>query len=154
MVDEDLAADSADPLGKVYFNAPGTASVRWDRGLGAVVEVWEGWANASEFKAMLDAGIEALRDNHGSRWFADCRLQRVLRKEDQKMALEWLPRALAAGMKRFAVVLPKSGLARANMKDHLSDASGVSLEMEYFETPDEAKRWLVRGDALTERAFG
>jgi len=131
-------------VGRVYFNVPGVASVSWAPSLQSVVETWEGWADATEFAAILEAGIQALRENNGSRWLADCRLQRVLRAADQKAGNEhWLPRALAAGLKRFAVVFPESGLAKANIQDHLRPAASARLDVAYFSTLEEARQWLT-----------
>lgn len=130
----------------VYFHVPGVASVRWDTTIHAVVETWEGWADADEFRAILDAGVRAMSENQGSRWLADCRLQRVLKAADQEAGNKrWLPRALAAGLKRFAVVLPASGLATANIQDHLRAAASKQLDMAYFATLDEAQDWILKG---------
>jgi hypothetical protein len=140
-----------EPQGKVYFHTQGTGSVRWDPGLKAVVETWEGWANATEFAAMLDAGVRALAENHGFRWLADCRRQRVLKAADQTRGnQEWLPRALAAGLKRFAVVLPESGLAKFNIQLHLGAAAATQMEVAYFATADEARRWVAETPARRE----
>ncbi|HEX9098065.1 MAG TPA: hypothetical protein VF956_01105 [Candidatus Dormibacteraeota bacterium] len=130
--------------GDLYFNAPGTASVRWDAGAATVVVEWEGWANSTEFAALLDAGFRALKAHSGSRVLADCRLQKVLLPADQERAdREWLPRALAAGLKRFAVILPVSGLARMNLKDSLDAIPSTSLEVEYFDSVEQAREWLA-----------
>jgi hypothetical protein len=127
----------------VYFNAPGVASVRWDDESRLVLVEWEGWANSTEFAALLDAEIHALRKHHGSRLLADCRRQKVLNPADQDRAnREWLPRALAAGLKRVAVVLPSSGLAEVNLKDSLGKALAGALDVAYFATADEAREWL------------
>lgn len=100
---------------------------------------------------MLEAGVSALVENHGSRWLADCRRQRVLKAADQKLGnQEWLPRALAAGLKRFAVVLPESGLAKSNIQVHLRTAADARLDVEYFATTDEARRWLAQITAKRE----
>jgi hypothetical protein len=128
-----------------YFHVPGVASVRWDPSIHAVVETWEGWADSDEFRAILDAGVQAMSENRGSRWLADCRLQRVLKAADQEAGnRRWLPLALAAGLKRFAVVLPASGLAKANIQDHLRAAASKQLDMAYFATLEEAQHWLVQ----------
>ena len=129
----------------VYFAAPGIASVKWD-GSGKLVFVeWEGWADSVEFAALLDAEIRALTEHQGSRLLADCRRQRVLRPEDQQKAnAEWLPRALAAGLKRFAIVLPTSVLAAMNLQGSLGKVATTALDVAYFERVDEARAWLTR----------
>jgi hypothetical protein len=129
----------------VYFNTPGVASVRWDRGAKLVVVEWEGWADSTEFKELLDAEIRALQKHRGSRLLADCRQQKVLNPADQERAnAEWLPRALAAGLTRFAVVLPKSGLAEMNIRDALGKVPDNALQVGYFATVEEGKAWLAR----------
>jgi hypothetical protein len=131
--------------GDLYFNAPGTASVRWESAGATVLVEWEGWANSTEFAAILDAEVRALKDHRGSRLLADCRLQKVLSPAGQERAgREWLPRALAAGLKRFAVILPASGLARMNLKDILDAVPSTRLEVGYFDTVDQAREWLAR----------
>ena len=131
--------------GNLYFNAPGIASVKWESAGATVLVEWEGWANSTEFAAMLDAGVRALKDHGGSRWLADCRRQRVLSPADQDRAdREWLPRALATGLKRFAVVLPVSGLAGMNLKDRLKEVPNAKLDIGYFDTVDQAREWLAR----------
>jgi hypothetical protein len=129
----------------VYFDAPGVASVKWDEDGQLVLVEWKGWANATEFSELLDAEIAALRRHRGSRMLADCRRQKGLSAVDQDRANEnWLPRALVAGLKRFAVVLPSSGLAAANLKERLGKVRPGALELAYFATPEEARAWLSR----------
>jgi len=133
------------PDSDVYFNAPGTASVRWDPTSKLVLVEWEGWADSTEFAALLDAEIRALSEHHASRLLADCRRQKVLRPEDQDRAdKEWLPRAIAAGLKRFAIVLPTSVLAAMNVQGRLSKVPSSTLDIAYFEKVDEARAWLIR----------
>ena len=129
--------------GDVYFNTPGVASVKWDQAAQLVMVEWEGWADSSEFEELLDAEIRALQQHRGSRVLADCRQQKVLNPADQERAnKEWLPRALAAGLKRFAVVLPKSGLAEMNIRDALGKVPDAALKVAYFATVEEGKAWL------------
>ena len=71
----------------VYFHTPGVASVTWDQSARLVMVEWEGWANLSEFAALLDAGVQALKDHRGSRLLADCRRQKVLSPADQGRAM-------------------------------------------------------------------
>jgi hypothetical protein len=138
-------SSAVSPLdGDLYFNSPGVAKVAWDEERATVLVEWEGWADSAEFAAMLDSGVEALKKHRGSRWLADCRRQRVLNPADTERAdREWLPRAVAAGLRRFAVVLPESGLAAMDIKDREATLS-ARLEVGYFASVDQAREWLAR----------
>ena len=130
--------------GATYFEHAGVASVRWEADTATVMVVWEGWADSAEFGALLDAEIAALNDHKGSRLLADCRRQRVLSPADQLRAdKEWTPRALAAGLKQFAIVLPQSALAAMNLRDLLAKVPKRVMEIGYFATVEEARAWLA-----------
>ena len=129
--------------GDIYFAAPGVASVRWEPEGELVVTEWEGWSDSEEFAALLAAEIQALTKHRGTRLLADCRRQKVLSPGDQDKDRQWLPRAVAAGLKRFAIVLPASGLATTNIRDRLAPGPSTTLEIAYFNSVDEAKAWLA-----------
>jgi len=131
------------PADNIFYAAPGVATVRWEPQGKLVLVEWEGWSNSKEFAALLAAELQALTENHGSLLLADCRRQRVLSPADQARDKEWLPRAIAAGLRRFAIVLPTSGLATTNIKDRLGTAPGGTLAISYFDTVDEARTWLI-----------
>ena len=118
------------PTDHVYFDVAGVASVRWEERTATVKVEWQGWANSDEFAELLDAEVRALEDHGASRLLADCRLQRVLNPQDQERAdREWLPRALEAGLRRFAIILPTSQLAAMNLQDRLGRIPGTVLEV-------------------------
>ena len=132
------------PRDAVYFNAPGVASVSWEEDALLVFVKWDGWANSAEFAALIDAELRALNEHRGSRLLADCRRQKVLNPKDQDLAnREWLPRALKAGLKRFAVVVPASVVADMNIRDSLDKASAAGLQVGYFATVEEARAWVA-----------
>jgi hypothetical protein len=132
------------PPDGVYFNTPGVASVSWEEDARLVFVEWHGWANSSEFAALLDAELRALKEHRGSCLLADCRRQKVLNPKDQDLAnREWLPRALKAGLKRFAVVVPASVVADMNIRDSLDKASAADLQVGYFATVEEAREWVA-----------
>ncbi|HYM67016.1 MAG TPA: STAS/SEC14 domain-containing protein [Patescibacteria group bacterium] len=130
----------------LYFDLPGVATVRWDPATVTVVVEWAGLADATEFTALLDAEIRALRDHDATRLLADCRLQKVLNAGAEDWAdREWLPRAIGAGLRRFAVVLPESEAAAGNVRRHLGHVPSKTLEVGYFETVEAARAWLSEG---------
>ncbi len=130
---------------QTYFTIPGVASVKWIEAQRLILVRWEGWANSTEFKELLNAEVRALKEHGGSCLLADCRLQRVLSSDDQQRAnREWVPRAVEAGLKRFAVVLPVSDLAAGHIQERLSEVPGSAFEVAYFTTVEDAERWLHR----------
>lgn len=132
------------PDGHFYFSQPGVAKVSWDSEHATVFVEWEGWADEAEFATLLEAGVQALIEHRGSRWLADCRRQRVLSAASTSRAdSEWLPRAAGLGLKRFAVVLPESGLAAMNLEARMPTLS-TRLEVGYFATIEEAREWVTR----------
>src|SRR3989442_705002 len=128
-----LLCELPDMTKDTYFSAPGVATVRWDQPSSTVLVEWEGWANTAEFKALLEGEIQALKDHAGSRLLADCRRQRVLNPADQERAdHEWLPRAIEAGLKRFAIVLPVSDMAAGHIQERLGKVPRTTMRIAYF----------------------
>ena len=118
--------------------------MRWEEPHGTVVVEWEGWANTAEFAGLLDAEIAALKAHSGSRMLADCRRQRVLNPADQERAeREWTLRAIEAGLKRLAVVMPESDVAAAKIQQRL-DSAKQAIRIRYFASVDEAREWPGR----------
>ncbi len=127
----------------VYFSVPGIATVRWDGSHSTVFVEWDGWANTAEFNALLDAEVKALREHACSRLLADCRRQRVLNPADQERAnREWVPQALEAGLRRFAIVLPVSDTAAGNLRERLDKVPQSAMQIASFASVEEAREWL------------
>lgn len=128
----------------VYYNRPGVVIVRWDTTLQAVYVETQGWADPTESRESLDAVLRALTEHHGSRWLVDGRNMKVIQQTDQDWISEnWLPRALAAGLRRTAMVMPKSGLATMNVDDMAARAPDSQIDFRFFSTIEKATEWLV-----------
>src|ERR1700730_6769773 len=129
----------------VFFESPGVAVLRWDPGSGAVFIQWHGWADSTEFALLLEAGLRALKQYHGSRWLADCRDMKTIAQADQDwLDRSWFPRMLAPGLQRMAVLMPKNALAKMNVETILGKVPGTKLEVAYFATVRAAREWLTR----------
>lgn len=134
----------------IFYNHPGVAIVKWDVACNAAHIEWQGWANTEEFAAANDAIIVAMKQHGGSRALGDCRNMKVIKQSDQEWSNgDWMPRVLAAGLRRMALVIPKSGLALMNVQEIMSRVPGTKLDVAYFATIEEAREWLSRPTTIT-----
>lgn len=107
-------------------------------------EFGEDWAGSDTVKESLDKGLELVRAKHATRWLADCRDMAVLPPDIQKWLIDdWWPRALAAGFRWLALLLPKSTITKMAIDVSLRPSrEAVQSETRYFGDVDEARAWL------------
>lgn len=127
----------------LYFSQRGVADVTWDANWNVVHIEAQGWSDPAESHAILDSAIRAMTDHEGSRWLVDGRDMKAMNQSDQRWITEvWLPRALAAGLRVAAIVIPKSDAAMKNIDDMAKAAEG-EIEVRYFSTVENARQWLA-----------
>ncbi|HEY8862656.1 MAG TPA: hypothetical protein VIO37_00605 [Candidatus Dormibacteraeota bacterium] len=138
---EEKAISEAD---EVFFNNPGVAIVKWDSAIQAVSTEWQGWADHADFVAVLEASLGAIKKHRASRGLVDSLRQQAVPQPDQDFVnRDWFPRALVAGLRRLAMVIPHSALAMMSIEDVLSRLRGTMLNVAYFATVAEAREWLT-----------
>ncbi|HEY2598566.1 MAG TPA: STAS/SEC14 domain-containing protein [Candidatus Dormibacteraeota bacterium] len=126
----------------LYFSRAGVADVTWDANWNVVHIEATGWADQAESHAVLDAAIRAMADHQGSRWLFDGRDMKAIKQSDLKRITEvWLPRALAAGLRVAAIVMPTTRTARRNIDD-MAKAAENEIEVRYFSAVENARQWL------------
>lgn len=126
----------------MVFDKPYLA-IHWDNTFQIVVMQWKGFAQGADFREGLDAGLKILSENKGRRWLADLRQLGVVTQADQKWSNEdWFPRAIQAGIKHMALVVPHSALARMSVNQIMSKVEGIGLVSHYFDSADDARTWL------------
>ena len=127
----------------LYFSLRGVADVTWDANWNVVHIEAKGWADTAESHAVLDSAMRAMRDHQGSRWLFDGRDMKAIKSSDLRWIIEvWLPRALAAGLRVAAIVMPRSGAAMKNIDDMAKVAEG-EVVVRYFSSVEKARRWLA-----------
>src|SRR5487761_1469503 len=128
--------------GKVYLDTP-YVLIRWDGDGPWVCVKWKAWANSSEYRAAQEVVISALRENHASRNLVDSTNRRVVTDNDQKWLVEnWMPRAVAAGRRFTAIVMPTSALGRTIAENIDNYGRSKDNVIEHFETVKAASAWL------------
>ena len=127
---------------RTYLDTP-YVSIRWVSDGGWVIVEWKEWANTTEYRAAHETMLMAIRENHASKNLIDATHARVVSGEDQKWLIDdWIPRAVAAGRRITAVVMPKSALGRTISENIDREASSGPSTVEYFDTAVEAAAWL------------
>ncbi len=97
------------------------------------------------FRNVLMTGLGVMRVHGARKWLSDDRGNSILSADDSAWSQEyWLPRALDAGWKYWAVLPPSRARGQLNMTrlmEFVGELSGVNIEI--FSDPDEAWQWLA-----------
>lgn len=127
----------------LYFSRSGVANVTWDAHWNVVHIEAQGWADPAESRAVLDSAIRAMTDHQGSRWLIDGRDIMAIKQSHQEWITEnLLPRALEAGLRVAAIVIPTSAEAMMNIDD-MANAADNAIDVRYFSTVEKARQWLA-----------
>lgn len=130
------------PTDDVYIDEPWLL-MRWDRAGRHVHSEWRGFANSAEYRAALLKGIEAVKDPGAVAYLSDARKVKVIVEDDQRWVKEiWLPLAIAAGLKRIAVVTSASGLGKATVEDMRGMGDDAGLQSRSFDSVAAAVKWI------------
>ena len=127
----------------LYFSRRGVADVTWDANWNVVHIEAQGWSDTAESRAILDSAIDAMTDHQGSRWLVDGRDMHAIKPSHQEWITEnLLPRALAAGLRVAAIVIPRDAEAMMNIDD-MAKAADDEIDVRYFSTVEKAREWLA-----------
>ncbi len=115
-----------------------------------IVVTWQRYATSAQLRFVHEYMLELLRREHVSKILGDDSSLVVIHVDDQVWIREdWMPRAVAAGLKLAASKCPSAFFGKQSVAKVQSGApAGVKLRS--FDTLDEAKAWLA--GAATEPA--
>src|SRR5262245_1596227 len=87
--------------------------IDWDEKLQSIVADWKGIGGGEAYRWALDRSLELVRARKARRWLGIMLdASGVMSQDDTDwLVRDWFPRLLAAGGRRFAVVLPPQALA-------------------------------------------
>ncbi len=95
------------------------------------------------FRQVLNTGIETLPKHGASKWLSDDRGNSALPDDDTVWAQSnWFPRALAAGWKFWALVVPEDMMARLNLAEFVQSYYDQGLRIMVFTQSAAALDWL------------
>ncbi|PSP77486.1 hypothetical protein BRC81_09920 [Halobacteriales archaeon QS_1_68_20] len=118
-------------------------AVEYDESLETVVGRIHDYAEGEEFRAYMNAIIDAVEATGSEILLADSREMGPIAQEDQVWSIEdWSPRAESAGLSAIAFVMPESVIAGMSFERVMSMAEGDDIDRAYFEDPAQARDWL------------
>jgi hypothetical protein len=127
----------------VYLDEP-WLSIIWDDDVRCVYAKFKAFANSAEFRAGTLTILEAIKDKHAAALISDNRKLEGVAPEDQLWLRDtWVPLAVAAGIKRIAVVLAKYGLGKIASEEIISQIGESVFKMATFESLPEAMKWVA-----------
>jgi hypothetical protein len=137
------SALSTAPVDGIYVDEPWVLMC-WDEVHQIVHSEWRAFANSSELRAALLRGIDAIRDHHARGYLTDTRKVKVIVRNDQEWIKEtWFPLAIAAGLKRIAVVTATHGLGKVTVEDMVGLADDQGLMSRSFGSVEAGRRWIA-----------
>ena len=130
---------------ETYLDTP-YITIRWRSIPQILYAEWKGFATSAEFRSALLTGVRAIREHHVVGYVSDARKARVVVPEDELWGREvWLPQAVAAGLKRMAVVTAAAGLGKMAYDDAATAMDSHGLSMRTFGSVDMATTWALTG---------
>jgi hypothetical protein len=136
------------PADGIYVDQPWLL-MRWDAVHKVVHSEWRAFANSAELRAGLQRGLDAISDHQAIGYLTDTRKVKVIVRDDQVWIKEtWLPLAIAAGLKRIAVVTATHGLGKLTVDEVVGLTDDQGLVSRTFESADAAWEWVSK---TTER---
>ena len=99
------------------------------------------------FQELLMAGVQHLEKYKATKWLGDNRDNPVVSKENHDWAREiWAPRALKAGFKYWAAVMPTQAIGRLQLRMFIQEYEALGVTVQAFQEVDEALQWLQAVD--------
>jgi hypothetical protein len=131
---------------EIYFDEP-FLTIHWEEDGGIVWTESKGPSPGGEpMRRGMEAGLRLIIEKKGHRWFGDARRLSSIDPADVKWINEdWVPRAVAAGLNRMAIVVPKRVVVTLAAKSFLARINGREMASEYFDDFEAARAWLRAG---------
>ncbi len=98
----------------------------------------------ADYRDGMLKGIDLLREHGARKWLWDCRKGGAVLSDDVEWSrVQFYPRAVMAGWKYWAVILPEKIVGQLSMKRLASHFNQAGFTTEFFTTEEKALSWLI-----------
>lgn len=128
--------------------------MRWDSEHECLFAEWKGFATSAEFQGALLKAIDVIREKNGAGFVNDTRRLELVSDDDQRWLVStWPMLAVAAGLKRLAIVIAQTGLSKMAIEDMLkagpnpvprgAGGEDAAFQSRTFDSVADALRWVT-----------
>ena len=97
------------------------------------------------FRNVLQAGLDTMQQYSADKWLSDDRVNAGISAEDEAWSTTvWRPQAVAAGWKFWALVVPDTLEARADMTYIVTHMPQWGVRVMLFTKTEDALEWLAQ----------
>lgn len=127
-------------------------AVLWDDNSRCIRVEWRGYASTLEFRFIHEVLISLIEQYHATKILGDDTHLVTIHAEDQAWVLEeWMPRAIAAGL-RIAATKKPDGYFGRNSVEYIQSNLPSGITIRSFERLEDAREWLVRTNTRPVRS--
>ena len=112
--------------------------------------VWKGNGVGSDYRTSMSKILDLIKEKQITRWVGDVSEFGVVSRENKDWTnAVWFPGAMAAGLRRMAVVLPKDIFGSMSAKEVLAKVT-EDVHIRNFDDLEKAKKW-IKEEVLTSQ---
>lgn len=101
------------------------------------------FTTTEERRMALEKGLEVIERDRVSKWLTNNKSGSAIPQEDIDWGInEWFPRAIKAGLKHWAVILPEKAVGKLSGKKMVDALIAQGIKVKTFETEEDAVTWL------------
>lgn len=124
--------------GHVYFELGYDPTTNWG------LTNWIGYLPVEYIKTGAEAMIDLIKKHNIKNWLDDNReIEGAWDEANDWIASSWMPRAIEAGLRKFAIIVPDDIFSQVSSDFMADNAKGTALDMINWKTEDEARNWLA-----------
>jgi hypothetical protein len=115
----------------------------FDAEVPCLVMAWHGYHTSSSFRVHNEEVLALLAERRATRILCDIRDFILIHGSEQDwLTHDWLPRAMALGLRTCAIVTPLYYFNRVAVETVAGRVDQNALQIKYFETEQAARCWL------------
>lgn len=127
----------------VHFDSPFVA-LHLDEAEQCIWAEWKGVPAGDPMKNAFEVALRLITEKGVRKWLADTRNLGTMDPADVKWVNdEWVPRAVAAGIRWMAFVAPKKVVMQLAVQSFMSRINDRELANGYFDSLEAARAWLA-----------